>query len=67
MIISSNLSKLKSKSNRYWKKDDINNLDRDSIVKTDVIYQILNEEILFKIGKIDKEKIEEYKKSFNDN
>ena len=36
------------------------------IVKTDVVYKILNEQILFKIGKVDSEKIEEYKKSFYD-
>ena len=42
-------------------------LHKDSIVKTDVIYKILNEQIIFKIGKVDEEKIEEYKKSFNEN
>ena len=47
-------------------KDRVNNLHKDSIVKTDVIYRILNEQILFKIGKVDSEKIEEYKKSFYD-
>ena len=64
MLISSNLQKLKFKSNKLLSKDKINNLNRDSIVKTDVIYKILNEQILFKIGKVDNEKIEEYKKSF---
>ena len=28
------------------------------------VYKILNEQIIFKIGKVDKEKIEEYKQSF---
>ena len=36
----------------------------NGIIKTDVIYKISNEQILFKIGKVDKEKIEEYKQSF---
>ena len=67
MLISSNLEKLKFNSNKLLKKDNINNLHKDSIVKTDVIYKILNEQILFKIGKVDNEKIEEYKKNFYNN
>jgi len=38
----------------------------DSIVKTDVVYRILNNQILFKIGIVDIDKIEEYKKSFKE-
>lgn len=64
MLISSNLSKLKFDTNKLLEKDNKNNLHKDSIVKTDVIYKILNEQILFKIDKVDIEKIEEYKKSF---
>ena len=64
MIISSNLEKLKFKSNKLLEKDDLNNLHKDSIVKTDVLYRILNEQIIFKIGTVDNERIEEYKKSF---
>ena len=67
MLLSSNLDKLKFKSNKELKKDNKNNLRKDSIVKTDVIYKILNEQIIFKIGTVDIEKIEEYKKSFYDN
>lgn len=66
MLISSNLEKLKFNSNILLQKDIENNLHKDSIVKTDVVYKILNEQILFKIGKVDNEKIEEYKKSFYD-
>ncbi len=66
MIISSNLDKLKFKTNKLLQKDEINNLHKDSIVKTDVIYKISNEQIIFKIGKVDNEKIEEFKKSFYD-
>lgn len=64
MLISSKLEKLKYKTNKLLEKDKVNNLHKDSIVKTDVIYKILNEQIVFKIGKIDNEKIEEYKKGF---
>ena len=64
MLISSNLEKLKFKSNKLLEKDVFNNLKKDSIVKTDVVYKILNEQIIFKIGIIDNEKIEEYKKCF---
>ncbi len=67
MLISSNLEKLKFNSNKLLKKDNINNLHKNSIVKTDVVYKILNEQILFKIGKVDNEKIEEYKKNFYNN
>lgn len=71
MLISSNLNKLKYNTNKLLEKDKTNNLHKDSIVKTDIIYKILDEQIIFKIGKVDSEKIEEYKKSFyetlNDN
>lgn len=67
MLISSKLDKLKYKSNIFLKKDDTNQLNKDSIVKTDVVYKILNSQIIFKIGKVDKQRIEDYKKSFYDN
>ena len=67
MLISSNLEKLKYKANVLIEKDKTNNLHKNSIVKTDVIYKILNEQILFKIGKVDNEKIEEYKQNFYNN
>ena len=67
MLISSNLEKLKFKSNRLLEKDATNNLHRDSIVKTDVVYKILDEQIIFKIGTVDHMRIEEYKKSFCEN
>ena len=64
MLVSSNLNKLKFKSNRLLEKDKINNLYKDSLVKTDIIYKISNEQIVFKIGIVSYEKIEEYKKVF---
>ena len=62
MLISSKLYKLKYPENKLIEKDECNGLD--SIVKTDVIYKILNSQILFKVGKVDLKNIEEYKKEF---
>ncbi len=64
MLISSKIDKIKFKSNKLLEKNDLNGLYRDSIVKTDVVYKILNDQIVFKIGKVDNNKIEEYKTSF---
>lgn len=66
MIISSKVEKLKYKENYLLEKDTKNNLDKDSIVKTDVIYRIINNQVLFKLGSVDLEKIEEYKKAYYD-
>lgn len=67
MLISSQLNKLRYNTNKLLEKDRKNGLHRDSIVKTDVIYIIASEQILFKIGKVDKSKIDEYKESFYNN
>ena len=64
MLISSKIEKLKYKSNVELKKDSINNLDRDSIVKTDILYKIHNDQILFKISEVSSDKIEEYKRYY---
>lgn len=66
MLISSKIDKTRYKTNKLLEKDKTNNLKMDSIVKTDVIYKILNDQILFKIGEVDRDKVEEYKKSFYD-
>ncbi len=66
MLISSNLDKLKYNSNKLIEKDKCNGLKKDSIVKTGVVYKILNSQISFKIGKVDLDKVEEYKRSFYD-
>lgn len=66
MLISSKVEKLKYKSNIELKKDKINNLKKDSIVKVDYIYKIDNQQILFKIGKVSLDKIEEYKEAFKE-
>lgn len=64
MLISSQIDKLKYTQNKLLKKDNENRLRTDSIVKTDVIYKITNDNISFKIGKVDMDKVEEYKKSY---
>ena len=64
MLISSNLDKLKYKSNILLKKDNINNLMKDSIVKTDTIYKIKELDIDKKIGKINLDIIDIYKKMY---
>ena len=66
MLISSKIEKVRYTQNKLLKADDKNGLKVDSIVKTDVIYKIDNENILFKIGSVDCDKIEEYKQSFLD-
>ena len=64
MLISSNLKKLKYATNKLIKKDEQNGLNKDSLVKTDVIYKISNNQILFKIGEVGLDKVDEYKKAF---
>lgn len=64
MLISSNLNKLKYTSNKWIKSEEKNGLRKDSLVKTDVVYKILNSQISFKIGSVDMNKVEEYKQSF---
>ncbi len=64
MLISSKIEKAKYETNVILRKDDKNNLKVDSIVKADVIYRILDNQILFKIGQVDIERVEEYKNTF---
>ena len=64
MLISSQIDKLKYIQNKLLERNNENGLKTDSIVKTDVIYKITNDNILFKIGKVDIDKVEEYKKSY---
>lgn len=63
MLISSKIEKVKYEENKFLPKDDKNNLNLDSIVKTDIIYKIEHKNISYKIGKIDNDRIEEYKAS----
>ena len=61
MILSSKIGKISYKANKLIQKDKENNLSKDSIIKTDVIYKIFTKNILLKIGNIDKTKVEIYK------
>lgn len=63
MLISSHTEKLKFSSNKLLIKNQLNNLHKNSIVKTDEIYKIKIENILFKIGRVEKETVEEYLKN----
>lgn len=63
MLISSHLEKLKFNKNKLLLKDELNNLKRNSIVKTDAIYKITNENIVFKVGEVTKETVQEYLKN----
>ena len=67
MIILSNLEKLKFKSNKLLKKDELNNLNTDSIVKTDKIYDIKYDEISFCVGKVELNLVKEYEKLYLEN
>lgn len=64
MLISSNLDKLKYDANKLLEKNKTNNLNKDSIVKTDVIYRIHENEILFKVGEINIEQLMKYRENF---
>ena len=66
MLLSSQINKIKFKSNKLIKKDEKNNLNKDSIIKTDTVYKLSDKQILFKVGEIEKDRIEEYKKNFYD-
>ena len=61
MILSYKVEKISYKANKLICKNSENNLRKDSIIKTDVIYKIFTKNILLKIGKIDKTKVEIYK------
>lgn len=63
-LISSKISKVSFQKNYYLKKDHHNHLNKDSIVKTDVIYEIQPEDIICKIGTISNKQYQKYKKEF---
>ena len=57
MILSSQIDKVKFKSNKLIKKDDKNSLKKDSIIKTDTVYKLSDKQILFKVGEIEKDNV----------
>ena len=64
LLISSQLDKLKYNTNLFLAKDSKNKLKKDSIIKLNNIYRIENEDILFKVGEVTKEKINMYRDTF---
>lgn len=63
-LISSKINKLKYNSNVLLEKDFLNSLSKDSIVKTDYVYKISSDNILFKIGSVDENNVLRYKNLF---
>lgn len=59
ILISSQVQKLKYKTNMFIPKSYTNGLLKNSIVKTDVIYDISIDNVVGKIGKLDITQIEE--------
>ena len=49
------------------KKNNMNNLNKNSIVKTDIVYDIKYDEISFSVGKVSIELVEEYIKLYLEN
>lgn len=66
MILSSNIKKENYKYNVRIDKDDKNKLHKDSIVKTDYIYKLKKEDVLKKVGKLDKELIDLFQKKYKE-
>ena len=64
LLISSQLDKLKYKTNLFFAKDEKNNLKKDSILKLDSIYRVENNDILFKVGEVTQEKLNIYRDTF---
>lgn len=67
LLISSNISKLKYSQNVSLTPDDKNNLNKESIVKTDYVYRLDTEAIVYKIGEVSIEKINYYKECVKNN
>ena len=64
MIISSNVKKKKYPTNIFLSKDDKNNLDMDSIVKTDYIYHIHALQINGVTGSVSNDSVKLFKENY---
>lgn len=53
MIISSDIKKASYKYNIRIDKDDKNKLHKDSIIKTDYVYKLKGDNIMYKVGHLD--------------
>lgn len=56
-LLSSNIDKARYPYNIFIKKDRINRLNKDSIIKCDDLIQLENKNIIFKIGKVTNEQL----------
>ena len=57
---------MKFKENVLLKKDKLNNLLKDSLIKTDFVYSLTKDMIAFKIGSVTIDKVNYFKKLVND-
>lgn len=64
LLISSRLDKLKYKENILLKKNNSNNLKKDSLVKTDAIYSLKPDNIIYNVGKTTLEQVKLFKEMF---
>ena len=64
-LLSSNLEKESFPYNERLNKDDINRLERDSIVKCDDLIEISEDNIRFKIGEVAQSDLERFLETFN--
>lgn len=61
LLISSNIKKLSFSQNILLEKDNQNNLLKDSLVKTDYVYRLEKDMLVYKIGEVSIEKVNYYK------
>jgi hypothetical protein len=66
MLLSSKIHKQKYSQNILIEKNSQNNLNKDSIVKTDKLYQIFESNIEFKVGEITKAQLVLFKEIYEE-
>lgn len=70
-LLTSNKKQLRYPFNKFLKKDNKNNLNKDSVVKCDDFIEISEEEIQFKVGEVEQSDlmrfIDTYTKFLEDN
>lgn len=64
MFLSSKVEKVKYKENILLKRDNINGLQKDSIVKTDAVYEFENDDIEMCIGKVNQDLVNKFIKYY---
>lgn len=64
MLLSSKIEKIKYKNNILLKQDKMNRLTKDSIVKTDTLYEISDENIEMCIGKVKQDLVNKFIKYY---